>query len=310
MNKLDYLKRVILESELYNDKTWYISAFAILMKVYTDDSWKNNAIRFSIIKTIDKLNFIDINEANEFILIPISDSKKDEPLFTFQELISVDNSWLPSIKSKLQTKLGNLIINKIVIYPSFTNKIDYINTPITVSELETFISLKLKNDNEATEKDITVKELTEFVDRLYFLTNLADITNLTATAKNITPPTGLKKVKQELYEKYKDELTNPVKLVEFENKLKDLDAEYLKDDPTASKIISKKSKVARKKMFLVFGSEKGFDESVEVKPIIKSLDEGVDTDEDIFPEYMNGLRYGSYARGAETVRGGVTYKIL
>lgn len=309
MDKLEYLKKVITETNLYNDKSWYVSAFALLIKEYIDDSWKTNAIKYSIIKTIDKLNYVDIDEAGNLILVPISGYKKNEPLFTFQEEIEVDNTWLPSIDKKITTKIGNLIVNTLVIYASFKNKVPYINTVIKVSDLEAIIASKLKNDNEAKEGDILVSDMTEFVDRLYFLTNLADIINISATYKTITSPPGLKAEKTKLLKEYNGNLHDPVKLVEFENKLQAIDDEYMKDDPT-NKITNKKSKIARKKMFLVFGSERGFEETSEVNPIVKSLEEGVDTDDKVFPEYMNGLRSGAYSRGAETVKGGVTYKVL
>lgn len=312
MQKLDYLKLVLTRSTLYNELKWVIQSFAIPVNSVTDDSWKSNAVQYGLVKTMAGYCFID-KVQDEYTLVKLDDYKQDQPLFSFQEAITVDNTWAPNIPSKISTKIGNLIINAIVIVPSFGNKLEFINGTVKVSDLELLIAKRLKDDADPsiTDKDITVQEMVEFVDRLYYLTNFAIITNQGATAKNITISPDFKAYKEKLLEQYKGQLTDPVKLVEFEKELVKFDNAYLADDPTLGKVLTGKTKdVARKKMFLDFGYERGFTDTAAINPIVNSLEEGWSLDKEQFSSYMNALRSGSYSRGKETELGGVMYKRL
>lgn len=310
MLKQDYLKLALTQSLLYNELKWVIKAFAIPVNAVTDDSWKANAIRFDLVKTMAGYAFVDMGEGG-LVLVTIDDYVQNQALFSFQDVVTVDASWAPNIPGKVQTKIGNLIINAIAIVPSFGTKVEFINGPVTVSDLEALISKKLKDttDPSITEKDITVSEMVEFVDRLYYITNFSLITNISATAKNITISPDFRAQKQELLKKYDGQLTDPVKLVEFEKELVKLDDAYLAGDPTVGKVLTGKTKnVARKKMFLDFGYERGFTDSTKINPILNSLEEGWSLDKEQFSSYMNALRSGSYSRGKETELGGVMYK--
>ena len=59
------------------------------------------------------------------------------------------------------------------------------------------------------------------------------------------------------------------------------------------------------------GAEGGnFTDKVTITPVINSLQEGWPTDPVEFTAMMNGLRYASFSRGSETVKGGVSAKYL
>lgn len=221
LTKLEYLKKAIAANKIDN-KTWYVSCFAIpLLK---DDTAKHTeASQYDIVTKLDGLYYIDINEAGEKVPEKISDYVKDEPLFRFQDVIEVDPSWGPFITSKLETKIGNLIINALVLYPAFKNKLGYVNSQIKVSTIEKLLAEKVVSDKDAKESDISVSDMIDCFDRLSFLTNLANIINLASSRKAITPAPGLAKAKKELLEKYKDQLHDPVKLVEFEQALIKID---------------------------------------------------------------------------------------
>lgn len=303
LTKLEYLKLAINYNKI-EDKSWYINCFAI--PILKDESnWETKNLG-DIVTKIDGLYFID----NEKTLTKISDYKKDTPLFSFQDIIEIDPSWGPFIKSKIQTKIGNLIINALIIYPSFKDKLGYINEPIKISSIEKILAQRVVSDNDAKENDITVSEMIDCMDRFSFLTNLSNIINIAATPKAITPPPDIDKIKKELFKEYEGQLHDPVKLVELENKLSAIDNEYLKDDPAAKNIFNKKSKTARKKMFLIYGDTNDFEKSTTARTVEQSLLEGLNTSEKDFPKYMNDLRIGSFSRGASTQLGGYTYKIL
>lgn len=306
--RMEYLKKCIVSGNPIEYKNWYTYCFAIPLLKDTPN-WKD-ATPLSTVTQNDGLYYIDLNENNENILVKIVDYKRDTPLFSFQEEIEVDPTWLPTISSKITTKIGILIVNALVLYPALSTKIDYINSKIKVSDIETILANRVRNDDIATERDITVAEMINCIDRLCFLSNLATLVNLAATPKAITPPPNIDKIRKDLLKEYEGQLHDPVKVVELENKLAEVDKEYLADDPAAKNIFNSKSKTARKKMFLMLGDTMDFIDDNENKVVVSPLKEGLSTSPEDFPKYMNDLRLGSFARGSSTALSGYSYKIL
>ncbi len=299
LSSKDYLRYVINHSNLYTKKNWYYKAFSIILSTVEasepyDLSFKNNKC------------YALINDKEEEII----DYTKDHALFSFQEQISIDNTFFPDIKNEILTTVGRILFNKLVFYDVVGEKLGYLNESFTTSKVEEILANKVKNKEELTSNDISVEEMIQIINRLNFLTQLASIVNIASTRKTITAPPGIKEIKQKLLEEYKDQLKDPVKVVELEKKLEAVDNAYLADDPAASKIFNKKSKNARKKLYLMFGSTLDFGKTTANEPIIPSLNEGVQTDPNVFPKYINDLRLGSFSRGAFTQLSGYSYKIL
>ena len=295
----EYLQSVLKNSQIYLNKKWYYKLFAILTaqiepKESYDIGYKNKTL-YTVIDGVE----------HQF-----TDYKTDTPLFKPSTPITVDKTLFPYLKQPVETTVGRLLFNKLVIYDTIKDKLGYINNHISVSKLEDLIANKLKNNDEAREGDIRVDEMIALIDRLNFLSHLSPVINIAATKKTITAPPGIKEIKQKLYEEYKDALNDPVKVVEFQKKLEKIDSDYLSDDPAARNIFNKKSKLARSKFYLMFGSTMDFTKQSSDKPILKSLDEGIDTNPENFPKYINDLRLGSFSRGAFTQLSGYSYKIL
>lgn len=314
LTKLEYLKIAISANKIEN-KTWYYSCFGIpLLKEEAD--WENKYNLFDIVTRMDGLYFVDLKDHNVKTtygnkqLVKITDYVKDEPLYRFQDIVTIDPSWGAFAKSKMDTKIGVLIVNALILYPSFQGKLDYMNTHIKMGDIEKILAQRVVSDHEAKEGDISVSDMIKCFDRFAFLNNLANIINIASTRKAITPPPGIDKIKAALMKEYEGQLHDPVKLVELEQKLIKVDTEYLADDPTASNIFNGKSRTGRKKMFLIYGDTMDFEKSTNAKTVEGSLSEGLSTDPKDFPKYMNDLRVGSFARGGSTQLGGYTYKIL
>lgn len=307
--RLEYLKRCVTSGEVIGSKRWYILAFAIPV-LKEETSWKQGAKLYDLVTKPDGLYYVTEFQDGEPGLAKITDYQRDVPLFSFQEEIEVDPSWLPSISSKLTTKIGQLLVNALVLYPSVGKKVDYLNGKIKVSDIEAIFVNRVRNDDVAKETDIRVSEMVDCIDRLTFLSNLATLIAVAATPKTVTKPTGIDEVKKELFAQYKDQLHDPVKVVELESKLAAFDEEYLKDDAAAPNILNKKSRTARKKMFLTYGETKDFVKTDDVNVVLSPLLDGLDTSPENFPKYMNDLRIGAYARGASTALSGYVYKIL
>jgi len=305
-SKLDYLKKCIISITPLENIDWYVKLLAV--PVLTEEDVTKNPYNLKLITKPDGLYYLEQNE-DVYNLIKINDYKINTPLFTFKDTLDVDSSWLPSIKGKLNTKLGTLVVNALCLYPVLKDKLEYINNEITVSNLNSIFISRVSNTPK--ESDISVKEMIGCIDRLYFLTNLSFLVSKATSEKVITKPPGIDSKKKQLIEEYKDDLTDPVKVVELEKKLEKFDLDYLEDDEVAGIISkSKKGKTARKKMYLMYGSTLSFDRDEKDTVITSSLDEGISTKPEDFHKYINDSRYGSYARGASTAMSGYAYKVL
>lgn len=313
MKKLDYLKTILnTESKepIYTKRHWFVSCFTLI------DETSQDAIKklelYSIVKKPDGYYFINKVQEEEINLEKIDDAAKDAPLFNVREEIEIDSTFIGNVEGKIKTSIGNLLINAIAIYPSFGKKLSFVNGKINTGILENIIVPKIhKTDDAAKPGEIELDEFLSFVDRINYFANLADLFVLPGTEKSITVAPDFHKRKKEIVEKYKDKLKDPVEVINLEKELMALDAEYLKDDPTYGKMLSGSVlNIARKKMFIMYGDERGFSEKKVATPIVDALEDGWNTSENNFPSYMNALRSGSYARGAETVKGGVTSKTL
>lgn len=310
LTKLEYLKEAVKTVRPLERKDWYIYAFA-LPTLKDNPDWKDKLQhRYELIVQADGIYYLDYDEEGK-ILSKIVDYKKDEPLFNPQTKIQVDNTWLSSINGKIETKIGTLLINTVAIHSVVGSKIEYINKEkMSPGEIETIISTKAKNSQDKTDKDISIEEMIQCIDNLNFFLCVSSILNIAATRKTITPPPGIDKEKERLIKELGDSIKDPVTFVEFENKLREIDKEYLKDDPAARAVFNKKSVTGRTKMFLTYGNTLDFEEDTVKNKVIKSLSEGIGTDGEDFPKMMNDIRFGSFARGSSTALSGYTYKVL
>lgn len=311
MTKKEYLKLAIGLGYHYY-KAWLISAFSI-----TRDN-PSNLKYGDIIKQPWGFSYIKEDLSSE----PITDSKPNQPLFIFKEAITIDSSWFKNVKEELTTTVGNVLFNAICIEPSFNDKIPFQLGRVSVPKIETIIAKSLKdtpldelgNINESLKTDtisVYTDEYIKFIDSLQFISNLAQLATWSSTPKGLVKPTGLEEFKQSLLKKYEGKLTDPVELSKFEQELLEFDDEFLKDDPAYGTFLKGKIlHTARKKMFLSIGADNDFKNSLEVTPVTNSLEDGWPSDPTEFTAVINGSRIGSFSRGAETVKGGVSAKIL
>jgi hypothetical protein len=308
MTKLEYLKYAI-ELKLYTRKDWFISCFAITdsSKVRIEGGYLGR-----VITTPWGYSYIGENQE----IFKIDDSIPNEPLFKFKDKLTIDNTWISNTGESIETTIGNLLVNYILLISCFSNKIPYLTGKISIEQLEVIIAKKLLSNPKPNENRLPdyfyVDEYIKFVDAAQFLSSLSQLTTTAVTRRTLLPPTGLEEFKKTLLEKYKGKLHDSVELSKFEKELSDFDNKYLEGDESNGKFLSGKVKnVARKKLYLTMGSEGGFDDNNVADPITNSLYEKLPIeDPKQFVTLMNGLRSGSYSRGSETVKGGVSAKVL
>lgn len=305
MNKLEYL-RLALQLNLFAKKAWLITALSIT-KGNPGESYPGK-----IIVQPWGYTFITADGAPE----NIEDATvTTEPLFRFKDRLTIDNSWAGNVHAPTETSVGNVLFNAICILSSFGAKHPFTIGKVSISKLEDDIAKKLldtpKAEAERSTTDYYVDEYVKFVDSLQYISTLTQLATVSATRKTITAPTGIKEFKEGLIAKYGETLTDPVILAKYEAELLAFDEAYMEGDPANNTFVAGKIKhTARKKMFLSMGAELQFNASQKVTPVTNSLQEGWPTDPKNFTAAMNGLRVGSFSRGAETVKGGVSAKYL
>lgn len=308
MKRIEYLKKAFLFKN-YRFYAWIITAFTV-----TRDSGKQTK-DYPYKLYSREWGYEFLNESGE--LEKIEDAKPGTPLFTFTEEITIDPSWIPSLKEpKAETTVGCLLANYFTLFTAFGDRFPYHNKEFSVRDIEdNYIAPKLMDNPKSGEERnpgfFYCDELVKFGDAIQDFKMLASISNWSATPKAITPPTGIEKFKASIMPKYVDRLTDPVAVSQLEAELKEFDNEYLKDDPSNKTLLKGKIKNnSRKKLFLVVGNETGFGDGLKANTVTESLHEGWPTDPVKFSYMMNGSRSGSFARGAETVNGGVAAKYL
>jgi len=308
MNKLDYLKACFQALKPMENISWYVNMFAIPVPAVKDISTMKH---LDLICQQDGLKVV-LSTPEGNVLENIVDYQKGKPLFSMEDTLKVDSSWLPSIKETSEKRLGGLIINAVVLYPVVKDKLPYLNTPITEKKIEALFASKMidVSESKSPDKDILVSDYVDFMDRLWFFTSVADLIVMASSYKTISAPVGADALAKKLIEENKDNINDPVVVAQILGKLTDLHDDQLKDDPVAKRMFDKKALTARKKQYLMYGETNDFVTSHQSNPVLTPMVKGIDTSEDIFPLYMNDLRYASYSRGHSTQLSGYSYKIL
>jgi hypothetical protein len=304
MKALDYFKLVF--SYANSDKYSFIYELGWYYAMFTLPALTNGTMSNKYIKIENNRYFVKIE--NEYQMI--EDITIDDPIFKFQDKITVTIEECNNIEKAIESNIGRLIINRLMLADNFGNKIGYINEQTNPGALEKKIASNMYNNGT-----ITVDEYLKFVDAASFVQSLSRIATISSTEKGMLPPPGLAEYKKKLMEEFNKKYgTNWVKdrsrIVEYENLLKEFDDKWLKDDPTYGKLTSGKVKNnARSRMYLMFGAEAGFDKKgLNVQMVNNSLLDGYPEDTEQLTTMFNTSRSGSYDRGKETQKGGAAAK--
>ena len=297
IDRLTYLKTILRDNHLL-DIEWYYSFLTIIDK----------NIESKYLRIVDNRMEVLVNDT-WYELMENGQPYTKSPIFSVKDKINLSKNDLRNLSTDIETTLGRIIVNKVLLDFNFNNKIEYINKEISVGKLEDIVAGKMKTD------EIKVSEYISFADSINFLRGLSRITNISATPRNIVAPPGIEqhkvRIRNEFNQKYGENwITNRTLITEYQEELKKIDAEWLKDDPTNGKLISGKLKNnARVKMFLTFGGEVGFNKNAtEVTLVDGSLQNGYPNDKDQLATMFNTSRSGSYDRGKETQKGGTLAK--
>lgn len=305
MNKTNYLQAA-LSRNCALDLAWIFSAFCVTK---TKSGETQAPKPFQLTTLYPQYRFY--NEKLE--LETLEGTRTTEPLFSFKEKITIGSEWAINVTDTIETTVGALLFNQIVLAHSFGKKIPYIQGKLSVSAIEKVIAPKLTDTpEEGTQRDpdrFYVDEYLNFRDSLVYLEQLAPIVNWGATRKGLSASPGLNAYKKQLLKEYEGRLNDPATFAEYESKLKQFDREWLKDDPAYGTFLSGKVlDISRKQMFIGIGLSEKLDPKEPTIAITRTLEEGQPTEARERVAVLNGARFGSFSRGAETVNGGVVAK--
>lgn len=231
----------------------------------------------------------------------ISDYVPDAPLFPIKERIQLLAGDMVCIKEDVEANYGEALINAIIFEYGTTGKLAFVPGKIGKKFLSKYISDALETDV------ITVDDYLRVMEAMNFITLFADIHVAAYTPRSLQASPEALRLRDELLEKFKDQLNDPAIVAMIDEAITEADKEFMKGDPAAKFYIADKAyAVVRKKLFHVQGGLTRLDDPSKMDYIPRSLDDGY-APEDL-PAIINSLRSGSYDRGASTALGGEAAK--
>jgi hypothetical protein len=310
MDKREYFLHALrAEASLY--KSWVLSTFTVLHHSahakLLDDPHPYHLTRS---KQDDKTVYFKDPNSDEWGVI--EGASWDKAIFEMREPLHLEPGDLPNVKEAVDTTYGNALFNAMVLVYAFGDKVAFKTGRIKGNDLIKEITAKLKDtpDDPNAERDPTcfyVDELLKHNNAVTALSGYAGVLCPAATEKTMSVNPEILKERDKLLKEYKDQLHDPAIIAMIEKKLVDMDKAWFEGDAGKDFYIKDKTyAVSRKRCFLMFGMETGFDTGKAPKLITSSLRDGWDLDS--LPDMVETARAGSYNRGHETALGGESVK--
>lgn len=256
-------------------------------------------------------------DSNQSCLVYVSDINKEEYSFTLNYLdngiqrafgeidtFQLNPGEIINCNEEMTTTVGRFLLNYLLLVHPFGDLIPYQNDVFPMGKVEEQIAKGMLDGT------IQVSWYKQYVNNLYFIGHFTELCVPTYTRKSLTTDPNVRKVKQELMEKYKDKLNDPNVIMEIENTLIAMDKNYLKDDEVMrfyGPLGDKPFNISRKKMYLTVGGVEEFSKTTGNFVFIpNSLSEGMTAE--TMPAMANETRKGSFNRGDQTKLGGALTK--
>lgn len=309
MDRVEYLLTAMAAGH-YKEKLWVFNVFTIKqweappekgehLKLYVKDGYY-----CTLDERKSKDEYIFITEGGK----PIPSNKT---LFDVSEELKLKAYSVPTLKHDIVTTPGILLINYYCLIYAFGKKVDYVNDATDADNLVKPVIERIVDNIPSTQRtendfDIYTDEAVKFLSALISFSSFAPINAPSATPYTMTVDPEVIKLRDKLIEENKDRLTDPVVITQIQNKLVEKDKEYLDKDPNKGFYIAAKTLDARKKVNIL----NGLNYNMAGKPhfVANSLSEGMKPED--MPTLFDGLRNGSFNRGAMTALGGEGVKFL
>ncbi len=289
--------KILLEGMEYNrhhETDWLLSLYTISDNPFSDEmkDWKPYDIAVDR-KTGKRVFFDPVNE-NTFTII--EGLNQLTPIIEYKSFYNLMAGQLPNVKENLTATGGTILLNIILLYIPFKDKIPFINKKLKPSDLNDPVAKMLASDI------ISIDEFLYYCECCSFISNFWGVAVPTGSKKTMTVSPQVVALKEKLLKEHSTELDNNVVMTNIENQLCALDKEDFKGDVAEDFFINEKSRsTSRKKARIIYGLDDGLGGS---KPalITRSLSEGMSV-EDI-PAGADSTRAASYSRGFLTAQGG------
>lgn len=304
ISKYDYFIRSIKNENIFHRK-WILSAFSVSFLPKEDTPDENDLVQDQESNSVQV--FIDGQwvtlEGVKYLEIP----------FIYHEIVPLLKAGdVTNAKEDIvDTTWGEMLFNERVLAYAAKDYIPYMQHPISISKIGNIFAKEMLDDPP----DGKFEDGKLYVNNLQLLgMALSDLGNYELFVPSVdkvalSAPKNNDKLKNELFERYKDQLDDPIIQARIQDELVENYKEHLKGSPAEGFIYNKKSiGTALKRMFLLHGVETGFGGTQKPVIIKKSLDEGLDTSK--FPMMVNSLRNGAYSRGALTQLAGAGVNLL
>lgn len=309
MNRVDYFIAAANYSGSDRPSTkkhWVISMLAKLHE--EPDDWLKHPYPYRIVRKDDGYYFV--NPSADFTLTLIEGRDPDKQLFTPASKISLKAGAIKNLAVDIETTFGDALFNVIVLVYAFGNKVSYIAGKADARKLEAMIEKRFTDNPQPGEIEdpskIYVYEYLRFTKAMMQLQGYNYLLVPSASPKALTTDPRIPEVIAKFLEENKDRSTDPAVIAQLEKIIVAMDRAHVDDDAKDFYIKSKSYDNARKKMLLMHGLEKPFDDNDDAVLIAKPLSAGMDPRK--MKVYANSIREGSYNRGKETMLGGVEAK--
>ena len=344
MLKKEYFNRVLRETELWRDLEWLVSILSYRVGVGESrdfDIRYERGVEYYLDGRWERIEGVEEGERGLFLynerVVLDRDTLENCPVETettvgralmnkimlcypFRDKIGyINKRFMPrDVESIIRDRLEDTPIGESRDRdPSLLNEDDishrserkiYVDEYIRYNQSETNGSTDIRDHGK-----IYVDEYIKYNDACLFLSQLCQVCVPGVTEKAITPPPGSREYLQRLIDEKKakgESLHDAAVIAEIGSEMERMDQDYMRGDRSLGFLISKKKDfgIVRKKMYLMYGFDKGFTEGSEVDFIDRPLCDGYDYRK--LDSYINGSRAGSFSRGAETQLGGVAVKEL
>jgi hypothetical protein len=305
MNKRDYFLAA-MRAQCYRHREWVYDAFGFQETV---SEAPKSAFPFSLWRTEDGYKFLDPVTGK---VESLEGTLDDEPAFNFYDGIDLKKGEVPNLKVDVKTTYGNVLYNWIVLVWPTGDKIDFVTGEIKVSKLEkSFFTMEdqLPEGKEKEPGKLYVDEYLNFQSAVRYTEEFANLCVPSATPRNVVTDPRIPEFRAKLIADNREHLNDPAVEAKITKALVDMDRAWIAADPEGGFYMKDKSfNVTRKKMYLIQGTESGFEATPEANMIETSLEDGWDVNK--LPEMNNSLRNGSFSRGAMTALGGEIVKTL
>lgn len=244
---------------------------------------------------------------NYFLLVLLTDNAINPPFWVADEFMLSDGMIANYTSSTpVKTDVGKFLVNYIVLVDPFGDKVPYINGTIKTDDTDRIVANLIATDQ------IGRKEYNKYLNNAFWFGQDGTIFSAALSEKTVGYDPKLVAKRKELFEKYKDQMSDPTVLTIIEKELAAIEDAYIKGDESEPFFMGagKKTREARKKFFCTFGMTKSFGGLDEGGFTFtkETLEEGWNPSN--FQNCCNEVRRGSYGRGLETAKGGSESKFI